>query len=205
VTVLAAALGTGVTIGLSIAAPIGASSILCIQQTLSRGLPTGVATGFGVATVHLIYSTLAAASGTLLLGALFSTTPILLVSGMLLLAFAVRIYRREVVVGEMAEGQRKLLSSYCGAIGFGFLNPVTPVLFAAAVPSIINQGHEAIPLTVGGIFMGSACWWAVLAVTVSLLRQRVTGRRLGHINKCAALFMGYVAAGMVLAALRAAG
>lgn len=204
-TVLANSLLTGVTIGLSIAAPIGATSMLCIQQTLARGLPTGFAAGFGVATVHLIYSTLAAASGTLLLGARFSTTPILVLSGVLLLAFAIRVYRRDVVVGEIAEGQRKLVASYCGAIGFGFLNPVTPVLFAAAIPSIVNQGHEAIPITVGGIFVGSACWWAFLAVGVGLLRQQVTGQRLRQINKCAALLMAYVAVGMVLAGFRTAG
>lgn len=202
---LATAVLTGATIGLSIAAPIGATSILCIQQTLSRGLPTGFAAGFGVATVHLIYSTLAVASGTFLLGAWFSAPPIVLLSGMLLLAFSIRIYRRDLVIAEMSEGQRKLIASYCGAMGFGFLNPVTPVLFAAAVPSLVNQGREAIPAMIGGVFIGSACWWAFLAIGVSLLRHRVTAQRLRHINKCAAIFMAYVAIGMLLAGFRAVG
>jgi threonine/homoserine/homoserine lactone efflux protein len=203
--VLATAVLTGATIGLSIAAPIGASSMLCIQQTLSRGLSTGFAAGFGIATVHLIYSTLAVASGSLLLGAWFSAPPIVLMSGLLLLAFSIRIYRRDLVVAEMTEGQRKLIASYCGAVGFGFLNPVTPVLFAAAVPSLLNQGREALPAMIGGVFIGSACWWALLAIGVRLLRQRVTSQRLRHVNKCAAVFMAYVAIGMLLVGFRAVG
>ncbi len=202
---LATALLTGATIGLSIAAPIGATSMLCIQKTLSRGLPTGFATGFGVATVHLVYSTLAAASGTLLLGAWFSAPTILLVSGMLLLAFSIRIYRRDLVTAEMTEGHHKLITSYCGAVGFGFLNPVTPVLFAAAVPSLVHQGHDALPAVIGGVFMGSACWWAFLAIGVSLLRHRVTVQRLSQMNKCAAIFMAYIAIGMLHAGLRSVG
>ena len=200
---LATTVLTGATIGLSIAAPMGASSILCIQQTLSRGLSTGFATGFGVATVHLIYSALAVVSGTLLLGAWFSAPPILLLSGMLLLAFSIRIYRRDLVIAEMSVGKRKLIASYCGAVGFGFLNPVTPVLFAAAVPGLATQGREALPAMIVGVFIGSACWWAFLAIGVSLLRQRVTAQRLKNVNKCAAIFMAYVAIGMLLAGFRA--
>lgn len=98
-----------------------------------------------------------------------------------------------------------LAPAYYGAIGFGLMNPITPILFAAATPSLINQGQAAIPAAIGGAFLGSLGWWALLSLTVCFPRQRVTGRRLNHINKCAALFVAYVAIGMLIAGFRAAG
>ncbi|KQT79632.1 hypothetical protein ASG51_02970 [Methylobacterium sp. Leaf465] len=63
VSVIATALPAGASRGLSIAAPIGPTSLLCIRRTLAGALPTGLATGLGVATVHLTDGTLAARWG----------------------------------------------------------------------------------------------------------------------------------------------
>lgn len=204
VTILATALLAGVSIGLSIAAPIGPTSMLCVQRTLARGLPTGFATGFGVATVHLIYGALAALSGAAFAGAWLHAAPMSLASGLVLLGFSIRVFRRAIVVDALTESRASLDSSYCGAIGFGFLNPITPVLFATAIPGLIGQGQDAIPMTIGGVFLGSLGWWAFLALSVSLLRQRLTRGILNHINRCAAVFMACIAIAMMVSGFHSA-
>lgn len=204
VTIPATALLAGMSIGLSIAAPIGPTSMLCVQRTLARGFPTGFATGFGVATVHLIYGALAAVSGAAFAGAWLHAAPMSLASGLVLLVFSIRVFRRAIVVDALTERWGSLASSYCGAIGFGFLNPITPVLFAAAIPSLNGQGHEAIPMTIGGVFLGSLGWWAFLALSVCVFRHRMTRSNLTHINRCAAAFMAYIAIGMIVSGFHSA-
>ncbi len=197
-TLLATSLLAGIGVGLSIAAPIGPTSMLCVQQTLRRGLPTGFATGFGVATVHLIYGAVAAATGAAFLGAWQDAAPLSLLSGLVLLAFSIRTLRRVVVLDEMAERPGRLASSYCGAVLFGFLNPITPILFAAATPGLIDRESDAIPITIIGVFMGSLCWWALLTSGVCVFRKRITPRCFKHVNTFAAMIMAFIALRIIL-------
>jgi threonine/homoserine/homoserine lactone efflux protein len=187
----------GAGVGLSIAAPIGPTSMLCIQRTLAAGLLTGLATGFGVATVHLTYGTLAAGWGTAFVAAWADPALLSLVSGLVLLVFAARVLRRVPVLSGTLEPRRTLAASYCGAVGLGFLNPLTPVLFAAATPTLL--GHACAPMAalVGGVFLGSFGWWIALSGAVSLLRGRLTCRTIALANKAAGLVLVVLALGML--------
>lgn len=51
---------SGLVLGLSIAAPVGPMSVLCINRTLQRGLVAGLAMGAGIATGDAIYGAMAA-------------------------------------------------------------------------------------------------------------------------------------------------
>ena len=119
-----ASLMMGATIGISIAAPFGPTSMLCVQRTLSFGLCAGLATGLGIATVHLVYGTLASLSAAHILIASQHSPIFPVAASLLLLAFALRVVRSD-IMAEAATGSSKDLGSvYWGAIGFGFLNPV---------------------------------------------------------------------------------
>lgn len=195
----------GAGVGLSIAAPIGPSAMLCVQRTLAAGLLTGLATGFGIATVHLTYGTLVLLCGTAFAAAWTDTASLLIASGAVLFAFAIRALRRVLVLNEENEQRRKLASSYAGAVGFGFLNPITPIMFAAAIPALLDNGRGAAPLLelVIGMFLGSFGWWVVLSSTVSLLRHRLTCRSLNLANKAAGLMLAALAASMMMKGVRA--
>lgn len=134
------ALLIGAGVGLSIAAPIGPTSMMCIERTLAAGITRGVATGFGVATVHLAYGAVAVLGGVSLAQEWLRMALLPALSGLVLLWFAIRVLRRSMVLGGTGTTVPSLMSSYCGAVGFGFLNPVTPVLFAAAVPTLLGRG-----------------------------------------------------------------
>ncbi|WP_159997571.1 LysE family translocator [Roseomonas sp. 18066] len=195
-TVISLLMGAGV--GLSIAAPIGPTSMMCIERTLSAGLARGVATGFGVATVHLVYGALTVAGGIGLAQGWLQTAFVPLASGLLLLWFAVRVLRRGAVVAAALEAPRTLLSSYWGAVGFGFLNPATPVLFAAATPTLLGGAVAPLaPPLITGVFIGSLTWWCALSGGVSLLRDRLTARVLRVVNKAAGLALAGLAVAMI--------
>jgi threonine/homoserine/homoserine lactone efflux protein len=191
-TLTALMIGTGV--GLSVAAPIGPAAMLCIQRTLASGIMQGLATGFGVSTVHLVYCALTVTGGISLAQDWLQTAMVPFASGMILLWFAIRVFRRNAVLAVGSARPSTLMSSYCGAIGFGFLNPTTPVLFAAMAPMLIGPGPGNLaPLLITGVFMGSLAWWCVLSSGISLLRSRMTSRALGLMNKGAGMAMAGLA------------
>ncbi|TPG55706.1 permease [Roseomonas nepalensis] len=193
-----AALLMGASVGLSIAAPIGPAAVLCIERTLAAGINQGLATGLGVATVHLAYGTLAVAGGVGLAQQWLNTPFVPILSGLVLLWFAVRVLRRGMIPAIRSEMPPTLASSYWGAVCFGLLNPTTPILFAAMVPALIGRGTVTLaPLLIAGIFIGSLAWWCALTGSISLMRSRMTARVLGLMNKTAGLALAGLAAAMI--------
>jgi len=196
-SVIATALLSGASLGLSIAAPIGPTSLLCIQRTLAGGLPTGLATGLGVATVHLTYGTLAARWGAGLAAAASNAALPALVSGAVLLAVAIRVLRSVAVLHGPGGGRRTLVASYGSAVGLALANPITPVLFLAAVPALLAQATAPLPLLAAGVFLGSFGWWILLNTAVALFRGWVTSRILNRMNRAAGLLLAVLALGLL--------
>src|SRR5881227_3985703 len=51
---------TGLTLGFSIAAPVGPVGVLCIRRTLADGRASGFVSGLGAASADAIYGSIAA-------------------------------------------------------------------------------------------------------------------------------------------------
>ena len=185
-----AALFSGIGIGFTVAAPIGPMGMLCIQRTLASGVATGLATGFGAATVHLAYSAFAVLG----LGALAqpwveaNAVGFGIVSALTLLWFAIRTHRGSVTLQETGEFDRvRLARAYLSAIALGFTNPLTVILFLAALNAFSTQSAAA-PL-IAGVFVGSAVWWTMLSTTVATARSRLTPRMLSLSRRFASLML----------------
>lgn len=194
---LASSFLSGIGIGVSIAAPIGPMSLLCIQRTLSTGLQSGFATGLGIATVHLTYGTLAVLSQVSINAGQHEKALFFLMSGTLLFWFSIRILRRVPILDGPLESRQSLLIAYFGAVGLGLLNPLTPLLFASLLPGFGRAGNLLVPV-VTGIFAGSLCWWMLLSGSVSILRARLNTAILSLINKVAGFMLAALAIGIVL-------
>lgn len=199
--IIATALLAGASLGLSIAAPIGPTSLLCIQRTLAGGLPTGLATGLGVATVHLTYGALIMRWGADLAAAWSNAAVLSLVSGTVLLALAVRVLR-SVSVLQASSGRRDTLAmSYGSAVVLALTNPITPVLFLAAMPAFLERGTAPLLVLAAGVFFGSFAWWVLLNTAVSLFRRCVTSQVLNHANKAAGLLLVVLAVSLLVRGL----
>lgn len=185
-----AALLSGIGIGFTVAAPIGPMGVLCIQRTLASGMATGLATGFGAATVHLTYSAFAVLG----LGALAqpwveaNTAMFGIVSALTLLWFAIRTHRSCVVLQRTGAVDRvRLARAYLSAVALGFTNPLTVILFLAALHAFSTQAAAA-PL-IAGVFVGSAVWWMMLSTIVATARSRLTPQMLSLSSRFASLML----------------
>ena len=185
-----AALASGIGIGFTVAAPIGPMGMLCIQRTLTSGMATGLATGFGAATVHLAYGTFAVLG----LGSLAqpwveaNATYFGIVSALTLLWFAIRTHRSSVVLPRTDEtGNIRLARAYLSAIALGATNPLTLILLMAAL-HVFSTPSATSPL-LAGVFVGSAIWWTVLSTMVATARSRLTPRMLSLSSRLASLVL----------------
>jgi len=78
-----------------------------------------------------------------------------------------------------------LVEAALSAIALGFTNPLTVILFLAALHAFSMQTAAA-PL-IAGVFVGSAIWWTVLSTIVATARSRLTPRMLSMSRRLASL------------------
>lgn len=175
-----------ITIGLSIAAPVGPIGMLCIQRSLSRGFRSGFATGMGAACADGFYGLL----GALGIAGLAATLPALSVvlkigGGAFLIWLAWAIAREKPAPAAIAPEAARAGASrdFLTTFGLTLSNPMTILsfigIFAALGPLAGDpsprggaQWLTVIPM-VSGVFVGSAAWWLCLSGATSALGKRM--------------------------------
>ena len=176
----------GAGIGLAVAMPIGPMGLLCIQRTLSSGWRAGVTTGMGAATVHTIFGSVAALGFGAALAALIDgrNPALMLLSATVLFWFAARLLGRGIGPGPSSDPDTGGVRSYTSAVALGLSNPLTLLLFAAALPVLASErGTEGAVVLVAGVFAGSISWWLVLTILVASVRSRLPTRMLALTNR----------------------
>ena len=109
-----------------------------------------------------------------------------IVSAFTLLWFAIRTHRGSVALQATDDIDNvRLARAYLSAIALGFTNPLTVILFLAALHAFSTQAAAA-PL-IAGVFVGSAIWWTVLSTIVATARSRLTPRMLSMSRRFASL------------------
>jgi threonine/homoserine/homoserine lactone efflux protein len=170
----------GFALGFAVAASPGPIFFLCLRRTLLRGRWYGLISGLGVATADSLYAALAslgvAAVATAIAG---GRRPLAVIGGAVLIALGARILleRRQEQKGAPATTGTGLAWAYLSTLGLTITNPATIISFAALAATLgLGTGAGLIKqaVLVGGVLLGSAAWWCVLAVAASLLRTRLT-------------------------------
>ncbi len=183
---------SGATVGLVITMPIGPMSVLCIQRALIDGAVAGFATGLGAATVLAIYTACALLGiGPAVATMLGDSRAVLsVVSACLLLWFSARVLRRTVSLADSAKREQGVVSSYCSAVTCALLNPLTPVLLAAVLPTVASPAPAGTSTMIAGVFFASVTWWLVVSGGVAALRAKLNVTVLNLINKASGLVLG---------------
>lgn len=170
----------GFALGFAIAASPGPIFFLCLRRTLLQGRLYGLFSGFGVATADGFYATIATFS-VVALTSLFTGAhrPLAAIGGTVLLMLGFRtLLEKPLTDGAAKPASVTGLSwAYVSTLGLTVTNPATIISFAALAASLGpgTGGSFAKPAVVTvGVLLGSAAWWALLAVGVSLLRSRMT-------------------------------
>jgi threonine/homoserine/homoserine lactone efflux protein len=199
----------GAALGLAIAAPIGPTALLCIQRTLDSGAFAGMATGYGAATTHVVFASIAAAGLVVLTDQLAATPGVAMLLQILCAAFlfylAVKTACRRTPPPSPARSAERpprpsLGSSYALGLFWTLGNPMTLLGFAALSPGFLDRQTSvahSLPLLAAGVFAGSAGWWTTLALGVALIRTRLGARGLRLANLTTAISLALVAIGVI--------
>jgi putative LysE/RhtB family amino acid efflux pump len=189
----ATVLSAGMLLGLSIAAPVGPMGLLCINRTLTRGLPGGLAIGAGIATGDAAYGAIAAFGFSAVTSLLVAyALPLRLLGGAFLIWLGIQAFRAVGQQRQARDGGRSngLARAYAVAVGLTLTNPSTILSFIAAFTALGLATREGGAwVTVAGVFAGSALWWLVLCSAVALGRRALTPGLMRWIDRLSALFL----------------
>ena len=166
-------------IGLSIAAPVGQIGVLAIQRTLEHGRAAGLATGLGAAFADAVYGAIGAFGVTTLIAWLVGMKFWFgLFGAAFLLWLAWRIARQPVVRGGADHTPpAALLRTLGSTFVLTLSNPTTILSFLAVFGALAGRAQVAAPWAmVGGVLVGSALWWLLLAAAVGWARERFDAR-----------------------------
>jgi putative LysE/RhtB family amino acid efflux pump len=194
---------TGFGFGLALAMPVGPIALICIQQTLSRGLGAGVAAGVGVALADAAYAAVAAFG--LVAATVFLTgvqTPLRILGLAVMLWLAWRIWRRADTPRHLGGAPpAAALTIAIQTFVLTLTNPLTIMTFLALFVGA-GVGLTLSPLTaailVAGAFAGSMLWWVLLAALINAVRVRLEESALAWINRVSALMIAGFAVWLAL-------
>lgn len=198
----------GFVLGFSIAAPVGPIGILCIRNTLTRGLAIGFVSGLGAATADGFYGSVAGFGLSLITDFLVAHSIWLrLMGGAFLCYLGVTTFLAKSKLNNWSEVEGEshsvlrasLWSAYLSTLFLTITNPLTILAFATmfAGLGLVQTGGNtgnAIAL-VCGVFLGSATWWFILSYGVSLFRHKFNPHILRWVNRLAGIMI--VAFGLV--------
>jgi threonine/homoserine/homoserine lactone efflux protein len=170
----------GFALGFAVAAAPGPISFLCLRRTLLRGRLYGLVSGLGVATADGLYAAVASLGVAALAASIASgRRPLAVIGGAVLIVLGARILleRRQELREAPATTGTGLAWAYVSTLGLTIANPATIISFAALAATLglgTGAGLVQPSVLVGGVLLGSAAWWCVLALAGSLLRTRLT-------------------------------
>jgi threonine/homoserine/homoserine lactone efflux protein len=205
---MARALALGFLIGFPIAASPGPIFFLVLRRTLSRGWPSGVVSGLGVATGDAIYAGLAAFGVAAITNVLLGQRRwIGLIGGVAIALIGLRTLIVSPHPDPTNDGTHRvqLVGAYGSMVALTLGNPATILSFLAVFAGFglrVDSGWQPAVALVVGVMLGSALWWLGLTAVVSLVRQRLTAgitRGIGIVAGLALIGFGTVAAASSLA------
>jgi threonine/homoserine/homoserine lactone efflux protein len=191
-----------VGIGFAIAAPIGPVGLMCIRRALADGRAAAWMAGLGAALADTLFGAVVGLG----LGAVSQflaghTDTLKLLGGIFMIAIGLHTWRAATIAFEPAEGQGPgMWKDFLSTFAITITNPGTilgvmgvfAAMGAAAQPVDLQQSW----LLVGGVFTGSALWWAVLTELTVLVRARFTPERMrvfNHVSGALPILFGGIA------------
>ena len=178
----------GFVIGVSIAAPIGPISMLCIRRTLAEGRLFGIVSGLGGASADAVFGCIAGFGLTFISNIMIDQQVWLrLIGGVFLCYLGIKIlYAKPAKRAALSRGNG-LVGAYASTFFLTLTNPMTILSFAAVFAGLGLAGTEGNYVSEGtlvsGVFIGSASWLLILCSSVDVFRERLDPRRLKWVNR----------------------
>ena len=173
---------SGVFAGYGIAIPVGPIAILILELGLRRGFRVALSAGAGAASADLIYATVAAFAGTLLVSFLQPFAPILRVgsaTGLIALGAWLLYHGRN---RSDRTHKPRLRTTNCQqtygmVLGLTLLNPVTVTYFTVLILGMQGFSPSSVNaiLFISGAFIASFSWQSFLALISGIAHRYLSG------------------------------
>lgn len=170
----------GLVAGFMIAAPVGPVNVLCIRQTLNHGRRFGFVSGLGAALADALYGAVAVYGLQFISSLLFARQGwITVIGGLFIIFLGARTVLAKPPKRTLFPKKKK--KNYTSSLVSTFLltltNPSTIISFGAIFAwlglAAAGRGPGTPLLLTAGVFLGSAFWWLVLALSVGAFRKQV--------------------------------
>lgn len=184
-----ALLVTSIALGLTVAAPIGPMSLLCINRTLIVGHSNGLVFGAGIAAADGTYAALAA-FGLVGLSNAFAGYWLKIFGSFLLIYLGVRLAWGRPDSGTPAPIRNAGVGAFASAYGLTLANPPTILFFAGVFASVatLSSGIQSV-MFAAGVFAGSMLWWTLLTLFVSKSARGLTAGTMAWIGRVSGLVL----------------
>jgi threonine/homoserine/homoserine lactone efflux protein len=185
----------GAAAGFIIAAPVGPVGILCIQRTLGKGMPVGLAAGFGGAVADMIFGAVAAFGLTFIADFLLRHESYMrLGGGVLLLIMGLHgLLKKYTALAPAPPSVRGAAGDVVSAFILTITNPMTMLTFSPvflAVGAVVEADDRAAAWTlILGVFAGSCVWWVILCALAELFRRKIDAAHIAIIHRVSAGFI----------------
>ena len=188
-------------IGISVSAPLGPMGAMVIQRTIHKGLPSGIASGSGIAIGDTIYALIAGFGLTFISGFLDSHQVYFrLIGGLILLFMGYKMFSSNQLLQCKEKRKKKdnLFLDFLSLLVLTISNPFTVLIFGAAFTglNVFTSSQNTTTLVVSGIFLGALIWWLILGFLVNTLRGKLNLKAISIVNKVTGLLVvaiGFIA------------
>ncbi|MEM9541886.1 MAG: LysE family translocator [Cyanobacteria bacterium P01_E01_bin.42] len=178
----------GFSIGLAVAAPVGAIGMLCIYRTLAYGRLIGLISGLGAATADGVYGCIAgfglAALSNFLVDRAFWFQSF---GGLFLMYLGVKTFCAKPKQKAEDDKRSNCSTAYFSTFFLTLTNPTTILSFIGifAGLGLVNSSdnYQGALLLVLGVFIGSAAWWLFLSFAIARLQKAIHLVNLRWLNR----------------------
>ncbi len=193
-------IGSGVLIGLILAAPVGPVNLICIRRALQFGPVNGFVSGLGAALGDGVFAAISAFGFTVVAKLIegFSTS-LEVGGGILLLAFGLHTYishlpplQDDAAPPREQRGGASLVRAMASTFALTITNPATLFGVAALFAGLgglagAGTSYVEAAVVVGGVVGGSVLWWFTLTSVIGIFHARIDARIMRIINHASGL------------------
>lgn len=196
---ISAALMAGAMLGLSVAAPFGPVSLMCVQRSMTVGRNSGLITGLGAASAHGLFAFAAMAGAQAISAELaYWDQPLRQLSAVVMVALGIRSWRKRPVLPDGAASISRR-AAYSSTLMLALSNPLTILPYAAVASGVALSDQPGSPLSfwsVLGVMLGSIAWYAALSVGGAHFCKSLSMQMTRRLNRLAGA--GFVVIGVLL-------
>jgi threonine/homoserine/homoserine lactone efflux protein len=169
-------------IGFIIQMPIGPTAFLCFRRFAIGGALLAAATGLGTALGDTVYAAIAVAGLHGWEAAIERhDAPLRMAGGFVLIAVGLLLSLKPFTPAtEKPVSPKGVYAAFASTLLMTLFNPATVVLVAGVLGSLGLYPLVSTPagasLFTAGFFIGSCCWWVLLAELLRIIHKRVSPR-----------------------------